>query len=118
MGQLLIEGTELVLQLTRKEKFESLHKDLRVPLSSVVGVEVLEDAHAQADRVGLKVGTRIPGVVEVATVSARGIKFFCDVHKDTPRGVKISLTGSEHDEWIVGCVDPEGEVNKIQQACK
>ncbi len=60
MAQLRVEGDDLVLHLSVAEKAESLHGDLRVPLSAVQGVEVLDDAHGPADMIGLRVGTRLP----------------------------------------------------------
>ncbi|MGH9048050.1 MAG: hypothetical protein ACRDVW_12175 [Acidimicrobiales bacterium] len=113
MADLVVEGTDLVLRLTRAEKLEGVHGDLRVPLSAVTGVEVLDDAHRAADMVGFKVGTRIPGIVEVASVhGARSI--FAAVHRDTPRGVRVSLSDSAQDEWIVGSADPEGVAAAIK----
>jgi len=106
MAQLRIEGDELVLDLTGWEKVEAVRGDQRVPLRSVRSVEVLDDAHAAADRIGLRVGTRIPRVVEVASVTGR-TRFFAAVHRDTPRGVRVVLEGAPYDEWIVGCEDPE-----------
>lgn len=83
-----------------------VHGELREPLSEVTGVEVLDDAHQAADMVGFKVGTRIPGFVEVATVhGSRTI--FAAVHRDTPRGVRVSFSGAAQDEWVVGSADPE-----------
>jgi hypothetical protein len=79
-----------------------------VPLSQVRGVEVLDDAHAPVGiGSGLKIGTRIPGVVEVGTVLGRTERLFAAVHHDTPRGLRFRLAGSSYDEWIVGCADPE-----------
>ncbi len=106
MAELTVSATEVVLTLTRAEKLESLHGDLRVPRSAVVGVDVLEDAHAAADIIGLKVGTRLAGVTEVATVHG-ATTIFAAVHRDTPHGVRLRLSGADQDEWIVGCADPE-----------
>ena len=103
---LRMEGDELVLRLSTLEKAEGMHGDLRVPLASVKSVEVLDDAHAPAD-VGFKFGTRLPGTVEVGTFTKRGHKVFAVVHRNTPRGVRVHLEGAAHDEWIVGCADPE-----------
>ena len=115
MANLVVDGDDLVLRLTRAEKLEGLHRDLRAPMSTVTAVEVLDDAHRAADMIGIKVGTRIPGVIEVATVhGARTI--FAAVHRDTPRGVRVSFTGAEQDEWIVGSTDPEGIAAKINAA--
>jgi len=106
MAELRVEGGELVLQLSTLEKVEGVHGGLRVPLSAVRGVEVLDDAHEPADH-GLKIGDRVPGVVEVGTIHTSGRKIFAAVHHDTPRGVRVLLEGASHDEWIVGCADPE-----------
>jgi hypothetical protein len=66
MAELVVDGDDLVLRLSGVEKVEGLHGDLRVPRSSLVRVEVLDDAHAAAGfHAGVKVGTRLPGVIEV-----------------------------------------------------
>ncbi len=108
MAELRIEGDELVLHLSVAEKVEGVHGDLRAPLSAVRGVEVLDDAHRAAGfRAGVKIGTRIPGVVEVGVVQGRTRRRFVAVHHNTPRGLRIQLDGTPFDEWIVGCADPE-----------
>jgi hypothetical protein len=106
MADLRVTGGELVLQLTGLEKAEAAHGNLRAPLTAIRGVEILEDAHSPADR-GIKVGARIPGYIEVGTIHADGHKIFAVVHKDTPRGLLIWLEGMSHDQWIIGCPDPE-----------
>ncbi len=116
MAQLTIEDGEVRLHLTGIERLEGVRGDLQAPMSAVAAVEVVEDAHAAADEIGVKVGTRIPGVVEVATVYAPRAKLFVAVHRDTPRGVRIRFTGSEFDEWIVGCADAEHTRSLVEQA--
>jgi hypothetical protein len=106
MAELQVQGDELVLHLSGAERAEAVHGDLRVPLSAVRGVEIVQDAHEPADH-GFKVGMRLPGVAEVAIVRAGGQKIFAAVHHDTPRGVRVLLQGTSYDEWIVGCADPE-----------
>jgi len=106
MAELQTEGGELVLHLGAAEKIGAVHGDLRVPLSAVRGVDVLQDAHEPADH-GIKLGTRIPGMIEVGTVRDGGRNIFAAVHPGTPRGVRIVLDGSFYHEWIVGCADPE-----------
>jgi hypothetical protein len=106
MAELQVQGGELVLHLSGAEKAEAVHGDLRVPLSAVRGVEIIQDAHEPADH-GFKVGMRIPRVAEVAIVRAGGQKIFAAVHHDTPRGVRVLLQGTSYDERIVGCTDPE-----------
>jgi hypothetical protein len=69
MAELRIAGDQLELHLTAVEKLESVHGDIRLPLSVVQSIEVIDDAHGPAGiTAGAKVGTRIPGVIEVATI--------------------------------------------------
>jgi uncharacterized protein len=112
MAELRVEGGELVLHLSGLEKAEAVHGELRVPLSAVRGVDVLENAHEPADH-GFKIGERLPGVVEVGTIRTGGRKIFAAVHRDTPRGVRVLLEGASYDEWIVGCADPEAAKIRI-----
>lgn len=114
MAELLVEGEELVLHLSGAEKLESVHGDLRAPRSAVRSVEVLDDAHEQADR-GFKVGERLTGYSEVAVVRTEGQKLFAAVHHDTPRGVRIDFEGADYDAWIVGSTDPESLKQQIEQ---
>jgi uncharacterized protein len=108
MAELRIDGNQLVLHLSAAEKLEGVHGDLRAPLSAVRGVEVLNDAHAPAGvRAGIKIGTRIPGVIEVGIVQGATQRLFAAVHRDTPRGLRVRFEGTSYDEWIVGCADPE-----------
>jgi len=108
MAELQLEGDDLVLHLSGAEKAEAVHRDLRVPLSTVRGVEVVDDAHRWTGiGAGFKVGMRVPGVASVATVRGHGQKVFVAVHGDTPRGLRVRLEGAPWDEWIVGCADPE-----------
>jgi hypothetical protein len=114
MAELRRAGSELVLRLSAVEKVEGLHGDLRAPLSAVQAVELLDDAHQPAGlRAGIKVGTRIPGVVEVGTIRGRKRKIFAAVHHDTPRGLRVRLEGADHDEWIVGCANPEAVLAEL-----
>jgi hypothetical protein len=107
MAELHVEGDQLVLHLTPAEKLEGTHGDLHAPLAAVRTIEVLEDAHGPADRVGFKIGTRIPGIIEVATVQGLKRRLFAAVHHNTPRGIRVAFEGAAFDEWIVGCADPE-----------
>ena len=113
MADLQVEGEELVLHLSGMEKLEAVHGDLRVPLSAVRTIEVLDDAHEPADH-GLKFGTRIFGVTEVGTFRGRGKKLFAAVHHDTPRGIRIDFDGTDYYTWIVGCSDPEATKARIE----
>jgi hypothetical protein len=116
MADLQVRDGELVLALSTAEKLEGLHGDLHAPLAAVSGLELLEDAHAAASiRAGVKLGTRLPGVIEVATIKGRKRRLFAAVHHDTPRGLRISLEGLSYDEWVVGLADPEGKLAELRQ---
>ncbi len=106
MAELQIDGGELVLHLSRLEKLEAVRADLRAPLSAVRAIEVLNDAHEPVDH-GFKVGERLPGVSEVASVRTGGQRIFAAVQHDTPRGVRVVLEGTDFDAWVVGAADPE-----------
>jgi hypothetical protein len=117
MAELHVEGDELVLHLSGAEKAEAIHGDLRVPLSAIRSVEVLDDAHSWTGiGAGFKVGLRVPGVATVATVRGHGEKVFVAVHSHTPRGVRVHLEGAPWDEWIVGCADPEAVAATVAPA--
>jgi hypothetical protein len=108
MAELRIDGNQLVLHLTAAEKIEGVHGDLRAPLSAMRGIEVLDDAHEPVGvHAGVKIGTRIPGVIEVGIVKGAGRRLFAAVHRNTPRGLRVRFEGTGYDEWIVGCADPE-----------
>ena len=107
MAELIRDGQALVVKLSTLEKAEAVHGDIRVPWSSVQSVTVLEDA---IDAVhGLKLpGSRIPGVFAMGTFkSSRDGNLFAIVHHQTPRGVKVTLTGAAYDALIIGSEDPE-----------
>jgi hypothetical protein len=113
MAELDVDGDELVLRLSGVEKAEGLHGDLRVPRTSLVRVEVLDDAHEAAGlSAGIKVGTRLPGVIEVGRIYGDK-KRFAVVHHDTPRGLRLVFEHESFGEWIVGAADPEALVKKL-----
>jgi hypothetical protein len=112
MAELKLEGDELVLHLTAGEKILGAHSNPRAPRSAVTHVEVLSDAHGPADK-GIKVGERIPGVVEVGTIYSEGRKMFAAVHRNTPGGIRILFNGTKYDEWVVGCADPAGLIEQL-----
>ena len=113
MAELGVDGDELVLRLTRMEKVEAVHGDLRAPLAAVRSIEVLEDAHEPADH-GFKVGERLPGYSEVAIIHTDGKRLFAAVHHDTPRGLLVTFEGTSYDAWVIGCTDPEDVKRQLE----
>jgi len=113
MAEITVDGDELVVRLRAVEKMEAVHGEVRVPLSSVKMVEVLDDAIGAVP--GFRVGTGIPGSVAIGTFTSREAKIFAVVHHDTPRGVRVDLEGAQFDELIVGCDDPESVAAVLRQ---
>jgi hypothetical protein len=111
MAELSVDGDQLVVHLSALEKAESVHGDVKVPLSCITRVEVLDDAIAAVH--GFRVGTGVPGWVAIGTFTSRDSHIFAVVHHNTPRAVHVELDGAPFDELIVGCDDPESEAAKI-----
>lgn len=106
------EGTDLVLDLSLMEKVLAKHGSLRVALSSVVGVEVVDDAKHAIGWMTL-MGAAWPGSLGIGAFrshGSRGFRQFAVVHRNTPRGVRVRLQGATFDEFIVGCHNPEAVV--------
>ena len=112
MAQLNAEGDELVVSLTAMEKAEAVHGDVRVPLSSIVGVDVLDDVRHSVP--GFKsIGAAWPGKFYIGTFHGDGEKIFAAVHHDQARGVRVRLRGANFDQMVIGCEDPEAVVNSV-----
>ncbi|HBQ95348.1 MAG: hypothetical protein M1294_11905 [Firmicutes bacterium] len=106
MAELILDGSDLVLKLSTLEKMEGVHGDIRVPLSSVQSIAIVEDViHAVH---GLKMpGSRIPGVFAMGTFMSRNNTIFAIVHHQNKRGVQVRLQGAKYDALIVGVEEPE-----------
>lgn len=112
MADLIREEDTLVLKLTTVEKVEGVHGDIRVPVSAVKSVTILDDAiHAVH---GMKLpGSRLPGVFAMGTFISGEEKVFAIVHHHTKRGLKVNLKGETYDALIVGVDDPEGVASSL-----
>ena len=119
MAELSPDGADLVLTLSAIEKAESIHGDIRVPMSSVRDVAVLEDVIHEVH--GLKFpGTRWPGRFAIGRIigpieTASFGTTFAVVHHDTPRGLRVRLEGAAFDQLLVGCDDPEATKHQIDE---
>ena len=110
MAELQLEDGELVLHLSGWEKAEIVHDDLRMPLSALRGVEVIDRARFWGGNgPGYKIN--MPGNGEKIFE-----KIFVAVHANTPRGVRVHFEGAPWDEWIVGCADPEAVAATLASA--
>ena len=114
MAELIRERQELVVKLSALEKAEAVHGDIRVPWSAVQSVTVLDDAIHAVHSLKLP-GSRIPGVFAMGTFKSDDGNLFAIVHHQTPRGVKVTLTGTAYDALIIGMPDPEVVVTALTQ---
>lgn len=99
MAHLEIEGDELVLSLSRLEKIEGFHGDIRVPLSSVREVRYVADTWPELRGIRAP-GTGVPGVIAVGTRRGGAIKDFAVVHGRGP-GIVVELAGAQFDRLVV-----------------
>jgi hypothetical protein len=106
MAELLRDQDDLVLKLSTTEKFEGIHGDLRVPMSAVDQVIVLDDViHAVR---GLKViGSSLPGFFKMGTFASGSETTFAIVHHQHKRGLRVHLRSGPFTTWIIGLDHPE-----------
>jgi hypothetical protein len=115
LADVTIEGGDLVVALSAFERAESFHGDIRVPLSSVRSVAVVDNLFSEVH--GMRApGTGIPGMTMVGTLIAKGEKTFAVIHHDGHRGVRIALEGEQFVQLLVGCDDPESVAAAITAA--
>ena len=105
MGRIEVDGSDLVLRLTWREKIAGFHGDIRAPLTSVRSVSVPRHPW-QALR-----GWRMAGIA-VNRIAALGTRRhgtgydFALLHRDRP-AVQVELATGRFERWLVS-VD-EGE---------
>jgi len=114
MADIRVDGSDLVVVLSRLEKAEAVHGDLRVPLTSVRQVEVADRPLELIHGVKLP-GTGIPGRTAVGTwVSPDGRTFAVEHHAS--RAVVVHLEGQTYQQLIVGCDQPEELAERVRSA--
>lgn len=116
VADIRIEGTDMVLAMSQLEKVEGVHGDIRVPLTAVRDVEVVD---RPLDLIhGLKLpGTGVPGMTAVGTwVSPDGRTFAVEHHRS--RGVVVHLEGQLYQQLIVGSDDPQGLAERLRSAVR
>jgi len=99
VAELHIEGTELVVHLSVLEKAEAVHGDIRVPLSDVVEVRVVDDPWPELRGIRAP-GTGIPHVIAVGTRRGTFGKDFVAVH-GTGAAVVVELSGADYGRFVL-----------------
>ena len=111
VAEVVVSGDQLLVRLSATEKLESFHSEVSVPLSSVRSVEVVENTLDYVN--GIRVGTGIPGSTAVGTFTSKTAKVFGVIHHGGHRGIRVLLEGTDFDEILVGCADPESVASGI-----
>jgi len=117
MPAVSIEGTdigaELIVSLTRNERWLGLLRDLRVPVSSISAVTVVPDGRRAAH------GLRAPGLGGprrlIGTWRAKHDKQYVCVRRGQP-AVKVSLDHERYRTVLVGLDDAERVAAEIRSA--
>lgn len=114
MPGLGIEGDDLVVHLTRWEKFWAFHGEVRVPLTSVRAVSIPE--HPWFELRGWRsTGTGVPGVAALGTRRHSSGRDFVAVRKNGP-AVQVDLNGADFERLVVSVDDAPQTVSEIASA--
>jgi len=110
-----VEGDELAVTLDRGERWWGLLRNLRVPLSAIVAVEVVRDGRAAVR------GVRAPGLGgwmrRIGTWRATDDKQYVSVSRDRP-AVKAILRGQRYQTVLIGLDDAERVAAEIRTAAR
>ena len=110
---LVVAGSDLLVKMSEVEQFEALHADVRVPLSTVRTVRVVDDAWPELRGIRAP-GTGIPGVIAVGTRRGSFGKDFAVVH-GKEQAVVVELDGAAYSRIVVTTVDAGSVVAEIQR---
>jgi hypothetical protein len=108
-----VDGSDLVVTMSEVENFEALHRDIRVPLSAVRAVRVVDDAWPELRGIRAP-GTGIPGVIAVGTRRGSFGKDFVVVHGKDP-AVVIELAGAAYSRIVVTTPEAASVAAEIQR---
>jgi hypothetical protein len=113
VATLLVDGSDLLVKMSEVEKFEAMHADIRVPLSTVRTVRVVDDAWPELRGIRAP-GTGIPGVIAVGTRRGSFGKDFAVVH-GKEQAVVVELNGAAYSRVVVTTADTGSVAAEIQR---
>jgi hypothetical protein len=115
VAQLRVDGSELVLELTRLEKFEAVHGSIRLPVSAITEVRAVSDPWPELRGIRAP-GTGIPRVLAVGTRRGSFGKDFAVVH-GAGEAVVVDLDeAADYHRLIVTTGDAVGLAAQIEAA--
>ena len=107
MADLVINDSSVTVVLSAAERIESVHGDVSVPRSSVVGARQVPDGLAEVHGIRRR-GTTFPGVLMVGSWRESGSVTFAACHGHRP-AVVVELAGQAYDRVVV-TIDNPGEM--------
>ena len=117
VAQLVVDGTDLVVHLTVREKIAGFHGDIRVPLTTIRSTSVPEYPWV-ALRGWRMAGIAFPGKIAVGTRRhGSGYDFTC-VHKQE-RAVEIDVNSGRFSRFVISVpdsADAQEEADRIADA--
>jgi len=113
VATLLVDGSDLLVKMSEVEKFEAMHADIRVPLSTVRSVRVVDDAWPELRGIRAP-GTGIPGVIAVGTRRGSFGKDFAVVH-GKEQAVVVELDGAAYSRVVVTAPDAGSVAAEIER---
>jgi hypothetical protein len=112
VASLIVDGADLVVEMSEFERVEALHGDVRVPLAAVQAVRIVDDAWPELRGIRAP-GTGIPGVIAVGTRRGSFGKDFAAVH-GRERAVVVDLAGADYGRLVVTTPDAESVAAEIR----
>ena len=105
-----------MLHLHAVEKAEGLHRDIRVPLTTVDSVRAVDNPWPELRGVRAP-GTGVPDVVAVGTRRGGFGKDFAAVHGRGP-AVVVELSGADFGRLVVTCDDAATMATDVEEAVR
>ena len=114
MATITTEGTSLRITLSTGERIAGLLRDVRVPLTSVRGVETVPDG-LDAVRGVRAPGLGLPGHRAIGTWREPGATTLVSVRRGQP-AVRVTLAGERHAALLVGSDDAGTVADAVRRA--
>ena len=113
MATIAREGNEIVLKLSTGERIMAMHRDVRIPLSAVKSVDVVDEPIRRIQ--GLKprnwkvVGGYWPGWFAYGSFFDGAVRqrLFAAVNSQKPRGLEITLDGAKYTRLVLSLDHPD-----------
>ena len=110
MAKVVVQGDEVILQLSLLEKLGALHSSPRVTRSAIKDIEFVDQLWGSEKLRGIRSpGTALPYVVLLATLRGRGYKDFVEM-KGKRRGCILTLASGPFQRWIFTVEQSESEL--------